>query len=51
MEDIDHNVENYDALALRSEVYDAELFAHLTFDPYPVSRENSTIDFNYRVNS
>lgn len=34
-----------------SEVFDAELFAHLTFDPYPVSRENATIDFTYRIYS
>lgn len=51
VEDLDPEASNYDSLTLKSEVYDAELFAHLTFDPYPVSRENSTIDFNYRVNS
>lgn len=38
-------------VAANSEVYDAELFAHLTFDPYSVSRENATIDFEYRVYS
>jgi hypothetical protein len=36
---------------IQSEVFDAELFAHLTFDPYPVSRENATIDFTYRIYS
>ena len=48
VDELDKNLENYNALTLNSEVYDAELFAHLTFDPYPVSREASTIDFNYR---
>jgi hypothetical protein len=51
IDDLDPELETYPALTAKSEVFDAELFAHLTFDPYPVSRENSTIDFDYRVNS
>lgn len=52
IDDVDSsNTEEYLSQSNKSEVYDAELFAHLTFDPYPVSRENSTIDFDYRVNS
>lgn len=49
MEDVDPNLANYNTIKQNSEVYDAELFAHLTFDPYPVSRDNATIDFDYRV--
>lgn len=49
MEDVDSNIANYNTIAMNSEIYDAELFAHLTFDPYPVSRDNATIDFDYRV--
>ena len=51
MEDVDKNLANYNIIAMNSEVYDAELFAHLTFDPYPVSRDNATIDFDYRIYS
>jgi hypothetical protein len=49
IKDIDTGVTGYDTIAMRSEIYDAELFAKLTFDPYQVSRENSLITFNYRV--
>ena len=49
MEDVPENTEGYDSISMRSEIYDSELFAHLTFDPYPVSRDNSTIDFEYRI--
>jgi len=49
IDDISTDTANYNSIALRSEIYDAELFAHLPFDPYPVSRDNSTIDFEYRV--
>ena len=38
-------------IKMNSEIYDAELFAHLTFDPYSVARDNSTIDFQYRIYS
>jgi hypothetical protein len=51
IEDLDPTASNYDTKAAASEIYDAELFAHLTFDPYPVSRENATIDFEYRIYS
>lgn len=40
---------DYATKCLYSEIYDSELFAHLTFDPYTVSRDNATIDFEYRV--
>lgn len=40
---------NYATNKLYSEIYDSELFAHLTFDPYSVSRSNATIDFEYRI--
>ena len=40
---------NYTNNVSTSIVYDAELFSHLTFDPYPVSRENNTLSFNYRI--
>ena len=49
MEDVPENIAGYDSISMRSEIYDSELFAHLTFDPYPVSRDNSTIDFEYRI--
>lgn len=49
MEDVPENTEGFDSISMRSEIYDSELFAHLTFDPYPVSRDNSTIDFEYRI--
>lgn len=51
VEDLDPDSPGYANKLLFSEVYDAELFAHLTFDPYPVSRENATIDFEYRIYS
>lgn len=51
IEDIQPGTSGYDSIIMRSEIYDAELFAHLTFDPYPVSRDNSTIDFEYRIYS
>lgn len=47
--DIDPETLGYDAITMRSEIYDAELFAHLTFDPYLVSRDKSTITFEYRI--
>lgn len=40
---------NYNILAMNSEIYDAELFAHLTFDPQNVGRANGSIDLAYRV--
>ena len=51
IEDLNPNLEGYNDKKIRSEVYDAELFAHLTFDPYKVSRENALIDFEYRIYS
>jgi len=51
VEDLDPTITGYNNLVMNSEVYDSELFAHLTFDPYSVSRENATIDFQYRVYS
>lgn len=51
IQDLDPQDEGYDLKVQRSEVYDAELFAHLTFDPYKVSRENALIDFEYRIYS
>lgn len=51
IEDLDPASEGYNTKAMQSEIYDAELFAHLTFDPYSVSRENATIDFDYRIYS
>ncbi|MDE7100116.1 MAG: hypothetical protein K2N99_02690 [Malacoplasma sp.] len=51
LDELDPNTPNYATQAMNSEVYDAELFAHLTFDPYSVSRENSTLDFDYRIYS
>lgn len=49
MEDIASSSSDFDTQAMKSEIYDAELFSHLTFDSYPVSRDNSSIQFNYRV--
>jgi hypothetical protein len=40
---------DYETKTMYSEVYDAEMFAHLTFDPYTVARDNATIDFEYRI--
>ena len=49
MASVDTSVENYNTLAMYSEIYDAELFTHLTFDPYTVARDNAAIDFSYRI--
>lgn len=49
MSSVNPEAPDYDIKAVYSEIYDAELFAHLTFDPYPVSRANALIDFQYRV--
>lgn len=38
-----------EAQSLLSEVYDADLFAHLCFETYTVARENAQIDFEYRI--
>lgn len=51
IEDLNPEDEGFTSKELESEVLDAELFAHLTFDPYPVSRENAVIDFGYRIYS
>lgn len=51
VKDLPESTPNLNNIKMNSEIYDAELFAHLTFDPYSVSRENSTIDFQYRVYS
>lgn len=40
-----------ESLSLYSEIYDAEVFAHLSFEPYTVARENARIDFEYRIYS
>ena len=49
MSSVSQDADNYNTLAMYSEIYDAELFAHLTFDPYTVARDNAAIDFAYRV--
>ena len=49
MSSVSPDADNYNTLAMYSEIYDAELFAHLTFDPYTVARDNAAIDFAYRV--
>lgn len=49
VKDLPESTPNLNNIKLNSEIYDAELFAHLTFDPYSVARENSTIDFQYRI--
>jgi hypothetical protein len=41
----------YSSNSQGSEVLDAELFSHLTFDPYSVSRENNTLEIGYRIYS
>lgn len=51
VEDLNPDDPSYTQNAQNSEVFDAELFSHLTFDPYPVSRENNTLTFNYRIYS
>lgn len=35
--------------SLLSEVYDADVFAHLAFESYTVARENASIDFEYQI--
>ena len=40
---------DYETKKMNSEIYDAELFAHLTMDPLKVSSDNISIDFLYRV--
>ena len=49
--DLPESTANLNNIKMNSEIYDAELFAHLTFDPYSVARDNSTIDFQYRIYS
>ena len=49
--DLPESTANLSNIKMNSEIYDAELFAHLTFDPYSVARDNSTIDFQYRIYS
>lgn len=49
MEDENSSDAQYNNNTKESEIYDAELFAHLTFDPYTVARDNAAIDFSYRV--
>ena len=51
IEDLSDETPNINNIRMNSEIYDAELFAHLTFDPYSVARDNSTIDFQYRIYS
>lgn len=51
VEDLRKDDPQYTTNSRASEVLDAELFAHLTFDPYPVSRENNTLEFDYRIYS
>lgn len=51
VEDLSPDDPKYTNNVQNSEVFDAELFSHLTFDPYPVSRENNTLTFNYRIYS
>lgn len=49
MSSVSTSAENYNTLAMYSEIYDAELCSHLTFDPYTVARDNAAIDFSYRI--
>ena len=49
--DLPESTANLNNIKMNSEIYDSELFAHLTFDPYSVARDNSTIDFQYRIYS
>ena len=51
VKDLPESTPNLNNIKMNSEIYDAELFAHLTFDPYSVARDNSTIDFEYRIYS
>lgn len=49
VEDLNPDDPEYTNSKKIAEVFDAELFAHLTFDPYSVSRENASITIEYRV--
>lgn len=49
MSEVSTDQANYNTLAMYSEIYDAELCSHLTFDPYTVGRDNAAIDFSYRI--
>lgn len=49
IEDEDRNGTQYNTNIRESEIYDSELFAHLTFDPYNIARDNTAIEFSYRV--
>ena len=51
VEDLNFDDPNYSTYSKASEVLDAELFSHLTFDPYSVSRENNTLEIGYRIYS
>ena len=51
LEDLSKEAPEYTNSLKTAEVFDAELFAHLTFDPYSVSRENASITIEYRVYS
>ena len=51
IEDLSQTDPNYSNSVQNSEVLDAELFSHLTFDPYSVSRENNTLELSYRIYS
>lgn len=51
VDDLSQTDPNYSNSVQNSEVLDAELFSHLTFDPYSVSRENNTLELSYRIYS
>lgn len=51
LEDLSKDDPGYTNALKTAEVFDAEIFAHLTFDPYSVSRENASITIEYRVYS